>query len=50
MPSLSFWPQAAEELDAIMTDPERGGGVGVPGTVRRQWRVSRGRWNQELSP
>jgi hypothetical protein len=31
----------------VLTDPERGGGVGVPRTVRRKWRVIRGRWNQE---
>jgi hypothetical protein len=43
-------PQAAGDLDAILTDPDRGGGVGVPRTVRRKWQVIRGRWNKEMSP
>jgi hypothetical protein len=34
----------------VLTDPERGGGVGVPRTVERPRRVSRGRWNPEVSP
>ena len=50
MPPPSFLPQVAEELDAVRTDPERGGGVGVPRTVRRKWQVIPGRWNQEMSP